>query len=457
MRQQMRATAHDEHEESFFSRIDPAVSLRTSSRLTGAEVVDLVAPRPQPQPDRRRMARRLAAFGAAGSLVAFLVVGALAPHEQNRPTPSLALTSPPMTPAASAASPVPTSTPEVLQLARGVSVRALGYALEAVPSPSGQFVAAIDSGDGSGVISILARDGQTVASLTGTDLAWLDDNTVLVYEPAITDPNIGYVSRWSLGGMEELRLPGAFRGMLGAAGGEFVALIDTAPADAATAPGFTLYTLADGIVGGQETGIPIAWSPTDGYLAVWEPSTGDNSNSPLSPGRLSVRLEPGGRSTPIADYVALPSGVSFSPDGLYLAGEDPSSAPFVAEIAAGTVYPFGNNIAFAAWTPNDRAVLQGPDNFLALWAPDASITDIGQRQAGTLTYGPYTGEIATITKAPSGAGSSVTVRMLNSSVTFATRGGASATWLPDGSACLIVGGTDDVRRARDVLYWVQLP
>lgn len=457
MKQRVGSSERDEREEAFYARVDPSVGLHSAARPQGAEIVELIAPVARPRTDRRRTTPRLAAFGAVSSLAAVLLVAALAPHGQARPAQSLALASPRTTPGV-AVTPKPTPEPTI-ELARGVTIRATGSALAVVPSPAGASVAVIDR-VGPGSISVSAADGHPIASFDGTELAWLDEDTVLVYSPGGVDPSIGIVTRWTLagksGGQKGEQIPGSYGGIVGSAGGMFAALLDPGQANSATAPGFLVYSAAEGLPNGYEAGVPVAWSATDGLLAVWQPPAGIVTDQKGGLGTITVRREPGGRSTPVTDYVALEQGISFSPDGTYLAGEGPSSAPFVVEIATGNATPFGNNLAFAAWTSNSRVVLQGPDNSLSIWAPDGSMTEVGQRQSGTLVYGPQPDELATVTSAPSGPGSIVTVRMHSMSVTLTTRGAATATWLPAGDACLVTGGSDDSQRARDVLYRVQL-
>lgn len=404
---------------------------------TEAEVVDLEY-RPITTPsDRGPERRRLAAFGVVCSIVAVLLVASLAPHDLVQLTP----------------------TPSGMPLPAGVSVVTTGQGLRIRPSPSSASFAVVGAPDAAGIgsISVFSADGRRLRTLAGADAAWLDDATLLTYQP--TSPGSASGSVWMILDGEPSRIQGTYGGLVGGKAG-MIALLDPDAPESST-PGYTIYPSLAGIDSAHETGLPLAWSRDGSLLAVWQPVDVASTATSTQPiGSLSLRFEPAGVGPDTGRIAIQERGVYFAAGG-WVAAYDPTGAPIVVDPSSGELLTtLSSALTIVGWVADTYGlVLQRSDGELMVWtqsdSPGGSVTDMARRQSGSLTYGPLAGEF-TSAVASSGGGSAVTIQMHHASVTLRTPAAARVTWLPDGSACLVtVAGGDATQK--DTLYRVALP
>lgn len=424
----------DQRDGSGAPRAEAEPSSASATMSLEPEVIELLDRPITDRIDHGPARRRMALFGIACALAAAGIVVAIAPSR----THVLAV-------------PAPTPAP-LPSLPAGVSAIAAGDHFTVRLSPSGHLVAVVDqpSGGGLGAVTILDPQGSRITSFAGTDVAWIDENQVLVYAASRSNPRLGTVHRRSIDGGADAAVPGSFGGLLGGRGG-MIALIDAeTDSGAGSSPGFTIWS--GGLMPTSETGVPLAWSQDGTALAVWQSSgVVPAATEPGPIGVLSIHWEPTPDNQPFSGTPSIEEGAEFSPLGDYLAAYGPRGDPFLVDIV-GLLEAPGATITFPSavrhiegWTTDDQLVLKTADGELMVWTgvgpAGGTLEDLGQREAGSITYGPINGERATVTANPDGSpGSQVVVRMNGQTTTFRTAGVASVTWLPNGSGCLVEGG-----------------
>lgn len=445
--------------EEFFGRVVPRVT--TGRSREGAEPAERIAPTARPDTKRAHRPRsqepavsagrrRFLAFGAASSLVALLLVAALAPHEQLPPNPApVSPTPPPATAATTARLVMPTIGPHA-----GVSVLDTGYGLTVQPSPHSRYVAVAETGSPTEpeTVAIFTPEGTAMERLPGAAAAWIDDQRLLL-ETARPTANTPMLVVHTVGDpARDVELP-EFGHVFGGSDG-LVALIDSGSLDG-NSGGFRLWSMGGGLQPHQ-AGMPIGWSPDGRLLAVWQSvPTGSTGTADVGAGVLSVVVGLGSEPTGIRQVPGLPQLAAFSPAGTRIAAFNPSQEPMIVDVATGDVEYLPTGAEFVGWTPDSAVVVRYADGTLRILDGGTTMPSL-PHSAARLVYGPSYDLLAIVEPDPSGTGDMVTVRMHGSSETFQGLGSPNVTWLSDGSACLLDAGTNDASEEHD-LYRVALP
>ena len=202
---------------------------------------------------------------ASAGIVVVLVVacgsGATGPPGVGATPAAIPTTVPPSSPAV-AASTTPSSVPTPSTDSGLIVDRSFAWGTIAW-SPSGDTLAAaaLTQQAGQGEIHLFERSGRQAGVIPGTDLAWIDDDHLVVVQRN-SDGVTSSARLWSKDARDSQLLAARMASILGNGHGAVAILFDDQ--DAATAT-YRLWTA--GVLSKVRAGIPVAWS-TDGRLLV---------------------------------------------------------------------------------------------------------------------------------------------------------------------------------------------
>jgi hypothetical protein len=259
-------------------------------------------------------------------------------------------------------------------------------------SPDGELFAALRSND----FAIFRVDGSLVGSISAREVYWVTPTSLAAFGAPGAGPAVGQVKFFGSDGTLTSTVPEDFESVVFAPlGGTFAGVEPAADGESLV----SAYRVWDGSrLSERRNGIPMAWSPDGGALAVLVPE--DIASDGGRFGGLLIVDPSGAPLAELRQWIGTANGVFwFSPDGRYLAaclhsGEEPAPSLRVVDTETSSVSPPVGECGFASWTSANHLYVADASNPATKWSPTDGIDTVGT-PAGTFVQAALTGALAT--------------------------------------------------------------